>query len=411
MPLRITHPELFGVTETTATLYFDVEDDAGPVDAPARVLLDGEPCGESDGGTGTRRVVLTDLSPGASYGLVIETEDGRAEPGEFLPERFETLPAASGREVASFATLNDLHFGEPRFGGTLTEDHEYGEEKAGFPMARAEDTEVPYWRFMNEDAIADINAAGVDATIIKGDIADRGRPEQFAAARESFARLEAPHHAFLGNHDYYGLEVGLEVDGYDLLGQEPAPRSFDLAGWRLILLETTRPGHHDGVFGEERRAWLSQRLDETREMATPTLLFMHHHPVPPERRHEYPNSIGLDPEDSMALCDLVGRHPQVRGALIGHTHRNRIRHYLGSGSVPWVEVNCTKDYPGGWSHYRLFDDGSFRQEVRRTPSERAMRHSSRCRGFFNGFYKHFSLGGLPQRSFATTPFEGGVRPG
>ena len=52
---------------------------------------------------------------------------------------------------------------------------------------------------------ADINKLGVDATFIKGDIADRGQPEQFAIARETFAGFTAPHHAFLGNHDHYAL--------------------------------------------------------------------------------------------------------------------------------------------------------------------------------------------------------------
>jgi len=402
--LRIAHPELFGVTETGATLHFDVVDASGPVDAPARILIDGELRFTSEGSSGTRHVRIEGLAPGTSYRVAIEAGGVQAEPDDYFPERFETLAETAGKPVATLATLNDLHFGEPRFGGTLTEDHEYGDEAEGFPAVRAEDTEVPYWRFMNEDAIADINAAGVDATIIKGDIADRGRPEQFAAAREAFARLAAPHHAFLGNHDHYGLEVGLEVDGYALLGQPPAPRVVDLAGWRLLLLETAIPGEHHGAFGEERRQWLAEQLDETRETRTPTLLFMHHHPVPPEHRDRYPNTIGMEPADSLQLFDLVGRHRQVRGVLIGHTHRNRIRHHPASGPVPWVEVNCTKDYPGGWAHYRLFEDGSFRQEVRRTSSERAMRHSARCRDFFRGFYKHFSLGHLAQRSFATPPW-------
>ena len=47
-----------------------------------------------------------------------------------------------------------------------------------------------------------------------------------------------PHHAFLGNHDYFATRRGERVDGYALLGQEPAPRAVDLAGWRLILLAT-----------------------------------------------------------------------------------------------------------------------------------------------------------------------------
>ena len=108
---------------------------------------------------------------------------------------------------------------------------------------------------------------------------------------------------------------------------------------------------------------------------------------------------GLDPDHSLQLIELVGRNPQVRGVLIGHTHRNRVRHYPAAGHVPFIEVHCTKDYPGGFAHYRLFEDGSFRQEVRRTPSERALFHSTRCRSLFNGQYQHFTMGTLEERSF------------
>jgi 3',5'-cyclic AMP phosphodiesterase CpdA len=301
--------------------------------------------------------------------------------------------------VASFATMNDLHFGEPRFGGVLRPDGEYDEDRPGVPFVTEKDTEVPYWRFMNEDAIDEINAEGVDAVVIKGDIADRGRPEQFEAAARAFSRFRMPHHAFLGNHDFYGLEDGLEVDGYALLGQPPAPRSVDLGGWRLVLLDTVLPGHHHGVFPEERLLWLDRTLQETREEGRPTLLFTHHQPVPPEHADSYPNTIGMVPEHSLRFFDLIGSHPQVRGVLIGHTHRNRVRHYSAAGPVPFIEVHCTKDYPGGWAHYRLYEDGSFRQEVRRTASSRALAHSSLCRDFFGGGYKMFALGHLPARSF------------
>ncbi len=58
-----------------------------------------------------------------------------------------------------------------------------------------------------------------------------------------------------------------------------------------------------------------------------------------------------------------------------------------------------KDYPGGFAHYRIFDDGHFRQEVRRTTSQRALAHSTRCRDFFRGGYRRFALGPLEMRSF------------
>ena len=401
MPLTIRDPEVMGVTASSVTLAFRIEDAGAAADAPARVLLDGELRARSETDAATRLVRIEGLDPDTEYALTIEV-DGAARPpaDRYFPERIRTLASPRARRTATFATLNDLHFGEPRFGGKLTADHEYGDAAEGFPLIRAEDTEVPYWRVMNDDAIAEINAANVDAVVVKGDIADRGLPEQFGFAREAFAKIRAPHHAFLGNHDYYGRHNGAgEVDGYALLGQAPAPRTVELGGWRLVLLETAEPGDHHGVFHDDRLQWLAATLDETREAGVPTLLLMHHQPVPPEKRDSYPNSIGMLPEHSLPFFDLIGANPQVKGVLIGHTHRNRVRRYRASGAAPFVEVNCTKDYPGGWAHYELYDDGSFRQEVRRTSSARALAHSTRCRDCFRGLYRDFSLGTLGERSF------------
>ncbi len=192
MPLTIRDPEVMGVTASSVTLAFRVDDDAGATDATARVLLDGELRARSEGATAARLVRIEGLDPDTEYTLTIEV-DGAASPvpDRYFPERVRTLPAPRARRTATFATLNDLHFGEPRFGGQLTADHEYGDAAEGFPLIRADDTEVPYWRVMNEDAIAEINAASVDAVVVKGDIADRGLPEQFGFARDAFAKLRA----------------------------------------------------------------------------------------------------------------------------------------------------------------------------------------------------------------------------
>ena len=404
MGLTIRDPELFSVTESSATISFAVCDNRGGVDAAAEIRLNGAARARAGGGTGTRLVRIEDLEPASSYRIEIEVAGAPpAEHSRYFPESFETLPATRARETASFATLNDLHFGEPRFGGTPLEDGSYGEPKPDFPVAHETDSDVPYWQAMNEDAVADINALGVDATFIKGDIADQGRAEQFEVARRTFERFRAPHHAFLGNHDHYGLLAGLEVDGYELLDQPPAPRTVELGGWRLVLLDTVEPGEHHGVFPDERLDWLADRLLETREEAIPTLLLMHHQPVPPEFSKRFPNNIGLIPEHSLRVFDLLGRHPEVKGVLIGHTHRNRVRRYAASGPLPFVEVHCTKDYPGGFAHYRLFDDGHFRQEVFRTSSARALAHSTRCRDFFGGDYRDFALGTLANRCYASGP--------
>lgn len=400
MSRSIRDPEIMGVTDTSMTVCFRVEDGSGPVDAPVELRLGGELRVVSEGPAGTRQVRIEGLAPGTAHRVEL-CGAGIATPerDRYFPELVHTLPTPEAARTATFATLNDLHFGEVRFGGVLTADHESGAPAPGFPEVRGEDTEVPYWKMMNEDAVAEINTAGVDAVVIKGDIADRGRPEQFGWAAETFARLEAPHHAFLGNHDYYARQEGQVVDGYALLGQPPAPRTVELGGWSLLLLETALPGEHHGVFGDERLEWLRGALAETRDAGRPTLLFMHHQPVPPEHRDSYPNSIGLEPEHSLRFYDLVGANSQVKGVLIGHTHRNRVRGHATAAGVPFVEVNCTKDYPGGWGHYGLYEDGSFRQEVRRTGTDRALAHSSRCRHCFRGLYREFALGPLEERSF------------
>ena len=406
MAHRIADPELFGVTEASFCLTFRVEDAAGPVAAPARVLVDGELRAVSEGPAGTRHVRISDLAPATDYRIGIETPGGEpASRDRFFAGALRTLPAPRAAQVGCFATLNDLHFGEPCFGGVLLENGDMLDDPS-VGVVREGDTEVPYWRFMNEDAIDEINAQGVDLAVIKGDIADVGRRDQFEAAARAFAAFRMPHHAFLGNHDYYGLIRGELVDGYALLGQPRAPRSLDLGGWRLVLLETAYPGEHHGVFANDRLHWLANALQETREQGVPTLLLMHHHPVPPEHADSYPNTIGINPLHSLRLFELIGRHPQVKGVLIGHTHRNRVRRYEAAGKTPFIEVNCAKDYPGGWAHYRLFEDGSFRQETRRTASPRALEHSTRCRDLFGGGYRRFALGALEARSFVA----GGGKP-
>ena len=401
----ICNPEVLGVTESSLSLSFSLEQGENPSDAPAVVMLrsaDGETIRHpTQADSGSRLVRVEGLSPATSYQLEI-VADGAEPPAEsrYFPDRVTTLPAPTGRLVAQFASMNDLHFGEAQMGGQLTEDHEYGSAAPGFPVVDGSATDTPYATFMNQDAVSEINDLGVDFAIIKGDIADGGLPEQFELAATTFAGFQVPHHVLMGNHDYLARRRGLDVDGYALLNQQPAPRIIEYEGWRLVLLETALPGEHHGVFGQARRDWLANTLADSRKSNTPTLLIMHHQPVPPEHRNSYPNSIGLDPDDSVALFDLLGECPQVRAVLIGHTHRNCVRTYAAAGPIPFIETHNSKDFPGGYAHYRLFDDGSFRQEMRRTGGSRALEHSEKCRALFGGTYPFFTMGTLAERSLA-----------
>ena len=129
MPLSITSPEIFGVTESTITLSFAVESASGPVDARAEVLVDGELRVVSEGPAGTRLIRIDQLAADRPYRIEISADGaGPLERDAFFPEQVTTLPAVRGSLVGSFASLNDLHFGEERFGGSPGEDGEFGEE-------------------------------------------------------------------------------------------------------------------------------------------------------------------------------------------------------------------------------------------------------------------------------------------
>ena len=132
---QVVHPKVFGVTETSITLCFGVAEGDALVDAEARVRLDDEVRAVSHG-AGTRLVRIDDLEPGTEYSIRIESGDASAGESRYFPGGARTLEAPRAQEVASFATMNDLHFGEPRFGGMLTDDHEYGDAAPGFPVVQ-----------------------------------------------------------------------------------------------------------------------------------------------------------------------------------------------------------------------------------------------------------------------------------
>src|SRR5436309_12133562 len=72
-----------------------------------------------------------------------------------LDQTFQTLPRPPGERLATFATVNDVHFGETECG--VLEGLDVG------PILRAEPGEQPYSDLMNAAAIAEIEATGVDA--------------------------------------------------------------------------------------------------------------------------------------------------------------------------------------------------------------------------------------------------------
>ncbi len=375
--------EIFGITEESASLC--VRPHAGDESSLARrrgalVLC---AAGEERVVSASAVVRLEGLEPDAAYVARLWRGDL-----ELAACRFRTLAAPPAPQVASFATIDDPHFGEVRQGAACRE---------GEP-----------WRFMNDDAVAAINRLAVDAVIVKGDLTHAARPEQFAAAAATLARLRAPLHLIFGNHDLGNGDAG--AAGATAHFADPAaPGAVRVGGWLLVMLDTVEPGAHRGRLDEAQLGWLEEVLSDASCRRAPTLLLMHHQLVLHGDCRSRPDSIGLRREDSLRLVGLLRDHAQVRGILSGHSHRNRVQYHPALDGVPLVEVCATKDYPGAYAHYRLFADGSFRQEVRRIASRRALRHSEHCRGLPPAGPEAV-LGPLWARSFASEPSLACVEP-
>ena len=153
-----------------------------------------------------------------------------------------------------------------------------------------------------------------DVVLATGDLTDHGTPEEYALLREILGALEIPLYLVPGNHD--------EVDTLraDYGTPEYARDSFDYVvddyEVRLIAIDSTVIGRHDGEIDGAQLEWLDATL--TAAPDRPTLVFLHHPPF--ETGIWWMDCIGLT--GARELEAVVRRHPEVRLVVAGHVHRS-----------------------------------------------------------------------------------------
>jgi predicted phosphodiesterase len=320
------------------------------------------------------------LQPGTRYDVAVE---GVAA-DEFLPAEVTTLEVPAGRPLATIATVNDVHFGETECGRTdgIMED-ELG------PVLRALPGEPPYPETMNRAAIAEIRALDPDVVLVKGDLTNLGTDEEYAAFLAAYGELGDRMHHVRGNHDAM-LDASMALEG--------APYALDVAGATLAVLDTVQPGIDRGQITAEQLHWLD---DLAATVTGPVLVFGHHHPWDLDATERSAEYFGVNADDSEALGAVVSARENVVGYFAGHTHRNRVRRSPRARRVPFVEVSATKDYPGVWAEYRVYEHG-FTQVVRRISAPAALEWTERTRPMFAGLYRAYALGRLDHRCFTET---------
>jgi 3',5'-cyclic AMP phosphodiesterase CpdA len=324
---------------------------------------------------GPRHFVSVDgLEAATTYPVQV---DGVA-PTELLPATITTLTPPPGRRLATFTTVNDVHFGETVC-GLLGLPEELG------PIFRTDEGEEPYPEVMNRAVIEAMDAITPDVVLVKGDLTDAGTEEEYAAFLRAYGHFGARLHHIRGNHDAMTTDT-LAAHG---------PFAIELPGVVLAVLDTVRPGTDKGRLSAEQVDWLDALA---RDAATPVLVFGHHQPWDPASEERNPDYFGINPDDSEALCRVVAAHGAIGGIFAGHTHRTRVRRFPAAREVPVVEVACVKDYPGAWARYDVHE-GGYVQTVRRAARADAFAWAEQTRQMFAGLYAEYARGGLADRCF------------
>ena len=291
-----------------------------------------------------------------------------------------TLVRPPGELLTTFATVNDVHFGEVECG--------IMDGLPSFPTFRAAPGEDPYPVVMNRGAIAEIQQIQPAAVVVKGDLTAEGTVQEYEAFLDAYRVFGDRLHHVRGNHDaFHGGTFASD-----------APFEVVLPGVRLAVIDTTIPARESGQVTAATLDWLD---DMAASSDRPVLVFGHHHAWDPGSRHRPAGYFGINPDDSERLIALVARRPVVRGYFAGHTHRNRVRRFAATGPVPWVEVACVKDYPGSWAEYRVFEGGIL-QIHRRISTPEALRWTEQTRRMFDGAYAGYALGAIDDRCFEIT---------
>lgn len=334
-----------------------------------------ETCG--DGSVAVHR--FNDLEPATTTRLDVSTSEG------IVKVDVTTLKRPEGELLCRFATVNDVHFGELAAGQI--------DNLSDGPIRRQPPGDEPYPEVMNQCAVTEMSMIDPAAVIVKGDLSLDGADDEWAAFercyREPFGdRL----HVVRGNHDAYRGQTAYAGD-----------RSIELPGLTVALLDTTIPRATTGTISSDQTEWLDC---VARDTSSPVIAMGHHQQWIPDvddpesgtRRN--PEYFGLHPDASDLLDDICVRRSNIIAYTAGHTHRHRRRQMLNSG-VASIEVGCTKDFPGTWAEYRVFDGGVM-QVVHRMSGDAALRWSESCRGLYSDFgvdYEGYALGALHDRSF------------
>jgi Icc protein len=165
------------------------------------------------------------------------------------------------------------------------------------------------------------------AALCTGDISQDNSEASYQRFFDAVASLGIPQYWIPGNHDE--VQIMKQAVSRD----NPCfKRSFQLAGWRIVMLNTHVDGKVYGELNAQELRFLEQELIAAGHQHV--LICLHHNCLPVDAAWLQNHAL----VNSDQLLELIDRHPQVRGVVFGHIHqeyersRNSVK-YLGSPST------------------------------------------------------------------------------
>jgi 3',5'-cyclic-AMP phosphodiesterase len=323
-------------------------------------------------------------------GIVEQIQVNDLEPAKryFLHGRhFTTLARPAGRLLSTFVTVNDVHIGESKCGFD-SKHPEFG------PVFGNEPGKMPYAEMMSRNVVSEISRLNPDAVLVKGDLTDSGRAEEFKTFLEIWGKFSSKLYWVCGNHDVHLKRPA---------GALPTVR-IDLPGAVLAMIDTSIEGQPGGRVTSAQITWLE---DLCRHADRPVIVFGHHHIWNPDRKNS-PDYFGINPEDSKKLIDLFRRYRCLVGYFAGHTHSNHVESVAGLPDVPFVECGALKEFPGAYNEYRIYENG-LEQIMHRTTSQESLRWEEMTSRTELGHYERRHFGKLSDRCFSLTKWRDGSR--
>ena len=235
---------------------------------------------------------------------------------------------------------------------------------------------------MNDAVVDEMLALDPDAVVVKGDLTDSGRPEEYEAFLRCYSRLGARMHHVRGNHDAMRDPE---------LARQDAPYAVTLDGVVLAVLDTTVPGRCGGALPAAAAPTGSTTWPGS--TSEPVLVFAHHPVWNPDLDY------ALVPDDATALRDLIARRENIVGYLAGHTHTNRV---LRDDATRRGAVRRGRVRQGLSRRVGRVPDPRGRLHAGDAPRRRARRPGrgrSSARTMIQGWYRDLVLGTIDDRCF------------